>query len=288
MTKTDFHKMADFFKRQEQAPLAPGLYIVATPIGNLGDITLRALEILSHVDGLLAEDTRRTGQLLAAFGIEATQTSYHDHNAEARIPQVIERLKSGEAMALVSDAGTPLISDPGYKLVRATREAGIDVFPVPGASAAIAALSVAGLPSNRFSFMGFLPSKSGARKSLLENLPLDMGTLIFYETGPRLGATLSDMADVWGDREAVIARELTKTYEEVRRGTLSELIQDDPPKGEIVILVAPGEAKIWDAEAVDAALAERTHMRAKDVSREVAALSGWSKRDIYNRLQERS
>ena len=287
MTNPDFHKMADFLKSEPHVPLAPGLYIVATPIGNLGDMTLRALSVLARADRILAEDTRRTGQLLAAFGIEGRQQSYHDHNAKGRIPQVLEALHAGEAIALVSDAGTPLISDPGYKLVRAVRDAGVEVFAVPGASAAIAALSVAGLPSDRFTFAGFLPAKSGARKTQLKSLADATGTLILYETGPRLKATLEDILAVFGDREAVIARELTKTYEEVRRGAVSELIPDVSPKGEIVILVASGEAKLWDAAAVDAALAERSDQSAKSASREVAELSGWSKREVYNRLQAR-
>ena len=285
MAKTDFHKMADFLKGQDAGKLLPGLYIVATPIGNLGDITLRALDVLARADRVLAEDTRRTGQLLAAFGIEARQTSYHDHNAGARIPQILEMLEAGEAIALVSDAGTPLISDPGFKLVRAVREAGMEVFPIPGASAAIAALSVAGLPSDQFTFAGFLPTKSGARKTVLRRLSDAVGTLIFYETGPRLKATLTDMHELWGERDAVIARELTKTYEEVRRGTLSELIPDAPPKGEIVILVAPKAEEVWTEEAVDAALAERSELSAKAASQQVAVLSGWSKREVYNRLQ---
>ena len=276
MTNPDF---------QTDTALAPGLYVVATPIGNLRDITLRALDVLQGCDLVLAEDTRRTGVLLKAYNIDAKLESYHDHNASRRVPAVVERLQAGARIALVSDAGTPLVSDPGFKLVRAAREAGLDVFPVPGASAAIAALSVAGLPSDRFTFAGFLPAKPAARKRALEELRGVTGTLVFYETGPRLAESLRDMAEVLGERDAVVARELTKTYEEVRRGTLAELVPNIPPKGEIVILVAPGDAEIWDETKVSEALRERLDQPAKAASAEVAKLSGWSKRDVYNLLQ---
>ena len=267
--------------------LPPGLHVVATPIGNRRDITLRALDVLGAADRVLAEDTRRTGQLLAAHGLSARLDSYHDHNAARMVPRVMDWLAAGETLALVSDAGTPLVSDPGYKLVRAAREAGHPVHAVPGPSAAIAALSVAGLPTDRFTFAGFLPPKRAARRTALRGLAGAPGTLVFYETGPRLADALADMAEVLGEREACVARELTKTYEEVRRGTLSELVTDTPPKGEIVVLVSPGELEAWSAERVDAALAERAGLSAKDASREVAELSGWRRRDVYNRLQGR-
>ena len=258
---------------------------MATPIGNRRDITLRALDVLGGADRVLAEDTRRTGLLLAAYGLEARLVSYHDHNAERVTPMALQWLESGESLALVSDAGTPLVSDPGYRLVRAAGEAGHPVHAVPGASAVLAALSVAGLPTDRFTFAGFLPPKRTARRKALEALKGAAGTLVFYETGPRLADALRDMADVLGaEREACVARELTKTHEEVRRGTLSNLIPDEAPKGEIVVLVAPGVATVWDAAAVDAALAERAEMRSKDAAREVAELSGWRRRDVYNRL----
>jgi len=265
--------------------IAPGLYIVATPIGNPRDITLRALDTLASCDRVLCEDTRRTGKLLAVNAITARMQAYHDHNTDHMIPRVIDWLAAGESLALVSDAGTPLISDPGFKLVRAAHTAGHAVIPVPGVSAAIAALSVAGLPSDRFTFAGFLPAKSAARRRALTDLATAPGTLIFYETGPRLADCLTDMAATLGERDAVIARELTKTYEELRRGTLTELIPDTPPRGEIVILLAPGETPVWDSSAIDAALAERSDLRAKDAAREVSELSGWSRRDVYNRLQ---
>ena len=285
MAKPRPHTHPDQTPQDGTVPLAPGLYVVATPIGNARDITLRALDVLAGADRVLAEDTRRTGNLLAAHGIEARLTSYHDHNAQGRVPQVLEWLGAGEAIALVSDAGTPLISDPGFRLVRAARGAGLPVLPVPGASAAVAALSVSGLPSDRFTFAGFLPAKQGPRRAALADLSRVPGTLILYETGPRLADLLTDARDVLGDREAVIARELTKTYEDVRRGTLSELVPLEAPKGEIVVLIAPGRAEVWDAVQIDAALAERASLRAKDAAREVAELSGWSRRDVYQRLQ---
>ena len=272
-------------------PLAPGLYVVATPIGNLRDITLRALDVLGTADRVLAEDTRRTGRLLTAHGIKAEMMSYHDHNAAARVPQVLDGLRAGEAIALVSDAGTPLVSDPGYALVRAAREADLPVYPVPGASAAVAALSVAGLPSDRFTFAGFLPPRTAARRKALAELAAAPGTLILYETGPRLAPMLSDASEVLGARDAAIARELTKIWEEVRRGPLArlagELAQGPPPKGEIVAMIGPGQTATWDAAAVDTALTQRAHLHAKDAAREVAALSGWSRRDVYQRLQGR-
>ena len=272
-------------KAEGAADVAPGLHVVATPIGNLRDITLRALDVLGGCDRLLAEDTRRTGQLLKAHGLEARLTSYHDHNADARVPQVLEWLAAGEAVALVSDAGTPLVSDPGFKLVRAAREAGHPVHAVPGASALTAALSVAGLPTDQFHFAGFLPPRRGARRKALEAMRDVPGTLVFYETGPRLADMLTDCAEVLGEREARIARELTKTFEEVRAGTLSALVPEEPPKGEIVVLVAPGGARAWTQADVDHALSQRAHLSVRDASREVAELSGLPKRELYARAQ---
>ena len=271
----------------KRVALAPGLHIVATPIGNPRDITLRALDTLAACDRLLCEDTRRTGKLLAEWSITAKLEAYHDHNTDRMIPRALDWLAAGEALALVSDAGTPLVSDPGFKLVRAAHAAGHAVTPVPGVSAAVAALSVAGLPSDRFTFAGFLPPKSAARRRALGDLATAPGTLIVFETGPRLKDCLTDMREVLGDRDAVIARELTKTYEDLRRGPLSTLIPSHPPKGEIVILLAPAAQTVWDSAAIDAALRERADLRAKDAAREVADLSGWSRRDVYNRLQSR-
>lgn len=265
--------------------LAPGLYVVATPIGNLRDITLRALDTLRAADQLLAEDTRVTAKLLSAYDIKASVTAYHDHNAAKRIPGLIKALKKGETMALVSDAGTPLVSDPGFRLVRAAVEAGIDVFPLPGASAVMAGLVKSGLPSDRFFFAGFLPPRSAARQREIERLRNIPGTLIFFETGPRIEACLRDLAAVLGDRAAVITRELTKHYEEARHGTLTDLadgIVDAPPKGEIVLLVHGPESRRWDGEVVRDALRDHLQtMKLKAACAELAEVSGWSKRELY-------
>ena len=271
-------------------PLPPGLHVVATPIGNPRDITLRALDALAAVDAVLCEDTRRTGRLLAHHGVEARLESFHDHNAARRIPGLVERLEGGARLALVSDAGTPLVSDPGFKLVRACREAGVGVHALPGASAVLAALSVAGLPTDQFHFAGFLPPKPAARRRALEALRAVPGTLVLFETGARIADMLQDAREVLGVRPAALARELTKTYEEVRRGTLDGLllgVEADPPRGEIVVLIGAGAGEAWTPEAVDAALRERADLKPKAASREVAALAGWSVRDVYQRLQGR-
>jgi 16S rRNA (cytidine1402-2'-O)-methyltransferase len=233
--------------------LEAGLYVVATPIGNLRDITLRALDVLGSADLVLAEDTRVTQKLLDAYGLKPKRASYHDHNGEAMRPLVLEALARGEVVALVSDAGTPLIADPGYKLVRAAAAAGRRVFPIPGASALPAALSVAGLPTDRFCFAGFPPAKAGARGAFFAELADLDATLVFYETGPRLAASLLDMARAFGDREAVVARELTKLFETVIRAPLADLAARDlAPKGEIVVLIGPPQAKAApDASAMD-------------------------------------
>ncbi len=271
--------------------IASGLYIVATPIGNRRDITLRALDILRAADIVLAEDTRHSSKLLSAYNIKSQLVSYYDHNVAQRLPDVLDRLAEGKIIAQISDAGTPLVSDPGYKLVAAAIEAGHRVVPVPGPSSVLAALMGAGLPSDRFSFVGFLPPKSGQRRQVLADLKLQKGTQIFFESGSRLPATLGDMLSVLGDRPAVLARELTKIYEEFRRMTLSELVKSveaDPPRGEIVLLVGsdPEEGR-WSADTVDRALKLRLpNMKVKQASAEVADLSGWSKRDVYQRALE--
>ncbi|MEO1569318.1 MAG: 16S rRNA (cytidine(1402)-2'-O)-methyltransferase [Pseudomonadota bacterium] len=225
-------------------PLAPGLYVVSTPIGNLRDVTLRALDILSSVDQILAEDTRVARKLLDAYGIKGSVTPYHDHNGAQRRPGIIKALAQGETIALVSDAGTPLISDPGFKLVRDAAAAGAPVFPIPGASALLSGLVVAGLPSDRFLFVGFLPPKSAARTSALTVLANVDATLVAYESGPRLAGMLSDAASTLGDaRPAAVARELTKRFEETRRDSLGDLAryygEAGGPKGEIVVLIGP-------------------------------------------------
>lgn len=222
-------------------PLSPGLYVVATPIGNLGDLSPRAADTLRNAALILAEDTRVTGKLLAHAGSKAPMRRYDDHSSDAVRQSVIARLGS-EAVALVSDAGTPLISDPGYKLVRAAREAGHEVRTVPGPCAAVAALSLAGLPTGRFLFAGFLPAKAKARADAISKLASVEATLVFYESGPRLADSLATLAEGLGSREAAVAREITKLHEECVTGSLDELAErysDSPPKGEIVIVVGP-------------------------------------------------
>src|ERR1700681_823955 len=227
------------------ALLAPGLHIVATPIGNLGDITLRALAALAGADLIACEDTRVTRKLLDRYAIATPLTPYHDHNAAQARPMLLRRLAEGAAIALVSDAGTPLVSDPGFKLVRGAQEAGHAVTALPGASATLAALTVAGLPTDQFFFAGFLPPKQAARRARIAELGRIPATLVLFETGPRLAATLADLAAGLGSREAAICRELTKLHEEVRRGDLATLAQNSPDselRGEMVVVVAPPPA----------------------------------------------
>jgi 16S rRNA (cytidine1402-2'-O)-methyltransferase len=270
------------------APLAPGLYVVATPIGNLRDITLRALDVLNAADLVLAEDTRVTGKLLSAYNLSKRMERYDEHAAERARPKVMAALEGGGRVALVSDAGTPLVSDPGYRLVKEVVEAGYQVYPIPGASAALAALTLGGLPTDRFLFAGFAPPKSAARRTFLSEFAPVRATLIFYESGPRLADSLADMAAVFGgDRQAAVAREITKLHETCIRGTLAELAADpklDSPKGEIVVLVGPGEEKAATAEDADAALAEAlTRMGPADAASEVAKALGLPRRELYRR-----
>jgi 16S rRNA (cytidine1402-2'-O)-methyltransferase len=269
------------------APLAPGLYVVATPIGNLRDITLRALDVLSAADLVLAEDTRVTAKLLSAFGLKARLERYDEHAAERARPKALAVLAEGGRVALVSDAGTPLISDPGYRLVRAAAAAGHAVYPIPGASALLAGLAAAGLPTDRFLFAGFPPPKRAARRSFLEELAGLRATLVFFEGGSRLAASLADMAQVLGAREAVVARELTKLHETIVRGPLPELAADPrfaAPKGEIVVLVAPGRETAATAADADAALADAlTRLRPAEAAAEVAKALGLPRRDLYRR-----
>ena len=269
------------------APLAPGLYIVATPIGNLRDMTLRAIDILAGADLVLAEDTRVAAKLLSAYDLKARVERYDDHTDARRRPQILEKLLAGARVALVSDAGTPLVSDPGYRLVRACAEAGVDVFAAPGPSAALAALAVSGLPTDRFLFAGFLPPKSGPRRAFLAELAPIRATLILYETGPRLSDSLADMREVLGDREAVVARELTKLHETVVRARLSELIErfsEGPPRGEIVVLIAPGEATAATEADADAALIEAlTRAGPAEAATQVAKALGLNRRLLYRR-----
>lgn len=239
-------------------PLAPGLYLVATPIGNLADISLRAISVLARADLIAAEDTRHSRKLLSHFGVSAALSAYHEHNAERERPRLIARLGAGQSVALISDAGTPLISDPGYKLVREALDAGIAVTSIPGPSAVLAALTSSGLPTDTFLFAGFLPSKPGPRRARLEALRPAPATLIFFETSSRLKKSLSDMAEVLGPREAAIAKELTKLHETVMRGRLDELVSalsGETLKGEFVLVVGP--AQPHESEVSDAAIAEQ-------------------------------
>ena len=263
------------------------LALVATPIGNLGDISARALETLRDADLIACEDTRVTGNLLSKFEIRRPILPYHDHNAETMRPKLIARLLQGETVALCSDAGMPLISDPGYKLVRAATEAGIAVTVIPGPSAPLAALVLSGLPSDRFLFAGFLPVKDGARRETLQELKGVRTTLLFFETGPRLADSLATCADVLGERPAAVARELTKLHEEVRRDTLGALArhyaESGAPKGEIVVVIGPPlpDATVYD---VDAALESALKaMGIKEAATAVAAASGKPRREIYAR-----
>ena len=271
-------------------PLDPGLYIVATPIGNLRDITLRALDVLSAADLVLAEDTRVAAKLLTTYGLSKKLERYDEHTAERGGLKALAVLAEGGRVALVSDAGTPLVSDPGFRIVREAVAQGSAVYPIPGASALLAGLSVAGLPTDRFMFAGFAPPKSAARRTFFEELAGIRTTLVFFESGPRLASSLADMAAVFGPREAAVARELTKLYETVIRGTLSELAADprcDTPKGEIVILVGPGREEAATAADADTALADAlTRLRPAEAASEVAKALGLPRRDLYRRAME--
>ena len=278
----------------QEAPNSPArpagtLFVVATPIGNLGDIGARALDTLRSVAAICAEDTRRSGQLLAHFGIGTPLLALHEHNEQAIAERVVARLLAGESLALVSDAGTPLVSDPGYRLVRAAREAGIRVSPVPGASALVAALSVAGLPSDRFVFEGFLPAKASARREHLAALAGEPRTLIFYESSHRIEESLADAAAAFGgQRRAVLARELTKLFETVLDGTLEQLAarvaaDADQRRGEFVVLIegAPvdAEASLREGLRLYARLSE--HLPPSQAARLASELSGAPRKALY-------
>jgi 16S rRNA (cytidine1402-2'-O)-methyltransferase len=267
--------------------LPPGLYIVATPIGNLSDLSPRAAEVLAGADLIAVEDSRVTAKLLHHIGVKRPMLPYHDHNAERVRPQLLERMRQG-AVALVSDAGTPLISDPGYKLVRDARAAGIAVTTVPGPSAVVAALTLAGLPTDRFLFLGFLPPKGGAKATAIAEVAAIRATLVLYESGPRLAATLQALRDGLGDREAAVAREISKRFEETVTGTLSELAEryfEAAPRGEIVVVVAPpGEAEAAGEEEVDSALREAmSRLSPSRAAAEVAETLGVPRRQAYER-----
>jgi 16S rRNA (cytidine1402-2'-O)-methyltransferase len=268
--------------------LQPGLYLTATPIGHARDVTLRALEVLKSVDLIAAEDTRVTAKLLALHGIQNALTPYNDHNAAKARPALLAKLKAGGRIALVSDAGTPLVSDPGFKLVRAALAEAIAVHAVPGPSAALAALTASGLPTDRFLFAGFLPSKTGERRTVLEELRPVRASLVFFESAQRLAESLAAMADILGPRDAVVAREMTKLHEELRRGTLSGLAAhyaaSPTPKGEVTLVVGPPQEQETDFAKVDAALdAALSFMPLKAASDMIAALTGVGRKTLYAR-----
>jgi 16S rRNA (cytidine1402-2'-O)-methyltransferase len=268
-----------------------GLYLVATPIGNLGDISLRALETLAAADCIACEDTRVTRKLTERYGISTPLMAYHEHNAAEALPKIIARLEEGQAVALVSDAGTPLISDPGYRLVRAAVEAGHAVTALPGASAVLAALSLAGLPTDRFFFEGFLPPKQGARQKRIAELAAIPATLVLFESGPRLGASLADLSAGLGPRAASVCRELTKLHEEIRRGDLASLAGDyaegAETRGEIVIVIAPPpDHETADTDVDDLLRNALARVSVKDAVGEVALATGRARRDVYQRALE--
>ncbi|RDJ16023.1 16S rRNA (cytidine(1402)-2'-O)-methyltransferase [Rhizobium grahamii] len=271
-------------------PLEPALYLVATPIGNLGDITLRALETLAGADVLACEDTRVTRVLLDRFGIQNRPYAYHEHNADEAGPRLLQALEAGKSVALVSDAGTPLVSDPGYRLAQNAIEAGYRVVPIPGASAPLAALVGSGLPNDAFLFAGFLPTKDKARRDRLAEFEAVPATLMFFESPHRIAATLTAAADVLGgDRAASVCRELTKTFEEFRRGTLAELAAHyadvDNVKGEIVLVIGPPPERAVEAADVDAILADLAKtLPTSKAAAEASKLTGISKKELYQRL----
>ena len=269
-------------------PVAPGLYLAATPIGNARDVTLRLLDVLAAADVVACEDTRVTSKLLTLHGLSRPLFAYHDHNALRAGPVLIERLKRGEIVVLVSDAGTPLVSDPGYALAREAIAEGVPVTALPGPSAALAALTLSGLPAERFLFAGFLPPKQTARRKALAELAALPATLIFYESPNRLPESLADMAAVFGPRPAAVARELTKLFEEVRRDPLDALAahyaESGPPRGEVAVVVGPAEAAPASDEEIEEALqAALGEMSVSEAAADVARATGRPKREVYAR-----
>ena len=273
----------------ETVAVDPGLHIVSTPIGNLADITLRALAVLSRAHVIACEDTRVTGKLKSTFGLTAPLFPYHEHNAAKATPRLIERLEQGQIVALVSDAGTPLVSDPGYRLVGAAIEAGVPVIAVPGPSAVLAALVASGLPTDRFLFVGFLPSRTNARRKDLAAVSEIQASLVFYESPNRLAASLKDMAQIFGARPAMIAREITKRFEEINRGPVTDLAESydsgATPKGEIVIVVGPpGDPPDTAPEEIDRLLTDALRQHGvRDAAAQVAAATGQPRRALYQR-----
>lgn len=267
--------------------LPPGLHVVATPIGNARDITLRALDVLRAADVLAAEDTRRLRQLMALHGIAVAGrplVPYHDHNGAAQRPRLLDALGSGRTVAYASDAGTPLVADPGYQLVRAARDAGHPVHAVPGASAVLAALVTSGLPSDRFLFAGFLPAAAGARRTAVAELARVPATLVLFESPARVNRTFTDLCDILGDRQAALCRELTKRFEETRVGTLADIaagLRTDPPRGEIVILIDRGETRATGADVDSALRAALATMRVRDAADAVSRMLGLPRGEVY-------
>src|SRR5215510_8188379 len=287
-SKARLRRYAPFGTAIEAPVAAPGLYLIATPIGNLGDITLRALELLAGVDVIACEDTRVTRKLTERYGIATTLTPYHEHNAAQARPKLLARLADGQSVALVSDAGTPLISDPGYKLVRAATEAGHAVSAIPGPSSVLAALSVAGLPTDRFFFEGFLPAKQAARQKRVAALAGIPATVVLFEAGSRIAGTLADLAAAFGKRAAATCRELTKLHEEVRRGDLETLARDYAAgaelRGEFVVVVAPPADDDGTSDNVDELLLQALRrVSVKDAVGEVALVTGRPRREVYQR-----
>jgi 16S rRNA (cytidine1402-2'-O)-methyltransferase len=274
----------------EAESLAPGLHVTSTPIGHLADISLRAVNALAAADEILCEDTRVTGKLLQRYGINTRLVPYHDHNAAKLRPRILAELQAGKALVLVSDAGTPLVSDPGFKLARAVIEAGLPLHVIPGASAPLAALALSGLPSDRFMFCGFLPEKQGERRRLLSNLKSVPATLIFFESPRRIEAALADITETLGPRPVAVTRELTKIYEEAVRGTAQEVAQRlgerETIKGEITLVVAPPlDEALPEPEAIDKALLEASATKpAAKAAAEVAHRLGLTKKELYDRL----
>ncbi|HPD83065.1 MAG: 16S rRNA (cytidine(1402)-2'-O)-methyltransferase [Alphaproteobacteria bacterium] len=266
--------------------MKPGFYLVATPIGNLRDITFRALDVLSSVDLIICEDTRVTGKLMSAYGFKKKMQVYNDHSTDHQRESLIKAVQEGQSIAVLSDAGTPLVSDPGYKLVRGAVEQGLYVTSIPGPNAALPALQLSGLPTDQFSFLGFLPPKTSARQTVLKKWEATPGTLIIYETGPRLLESLQDMRITLGNRDAAVTRELTKMYEEVRRGTLSDLIlyysSKGAPKGEIVVILGHAVAEVLSTESIEKQLIKALDkMSVRDAAEMVAQATGKPKKTIY-------
>ena len=279
-------RVASEIARQSMAPLAGGLYLVATPIGNLGDITVRALTVLARADIIYCEDTRHSRTLLSHYGIRATLRPYHEHNAEAERPRILSAVERGQVIGLISDAGTPLVSDPGFKLVREAVEKKLSVTALPGPSAVLAGLAVSGLATDTFLFAGFLPAKEGAKRQRLEELATIQATLILFEAPSRLARSLAGMDDVFKRREIVVARELTKRFEEVKRGTAATLArwaEASDPKGEFVILVAPpGVREISDAD-IETMLAEEMQTQSlRDAVRQISEQLAVPKSRVYD------